>query len=89
VVELGTSTGESGTWFALALRKTGGHLYTHDIDPGRIKVARENYARAGVDPLITIIEGDAHETVGRHKDPGRSFTPGWRFPGAALKSSLR
>src|SRR5579885_2421581 len=25
VVELGTSTGESGLWFAMALRKTGGH----------------------------------------------------------------
>src|SRR5262249_51888125 len=26
VVELGTSTGESGLWFSMALRKTGGHL---------------------------------------------------------------
>ncbi|MFI5460157.1 MAG: O-methyltransferase [Isosphaerales bacterium] len=69
VIELGTSTGESGIWFALALRKTGGHLYTHDIDPGRLKVARENYARAGVDSLITVIEGDAHETVSQHKEP--------------------
>jgi caffeoyl-CoA O-methyltransferase len=69
VVELGTSTGESGIWFAMALRKTGGHLYTHDIDPGRIKVARENFKKAGVDHLITIIEGDAHETVKQHKEP--------------------
>ncbi len=45
VVELGTSTGESGLWFAMALRKTGGHLYTHDIDPGRIAVARENFKK--------------------------------------------
>ncbi len=69
VVELGTSTGESGIWFAMALRKTGGHLYTHDVDPGRIKVARENFKKAGVDHLITIIEGDAHETVEQHKEP--------------------
>jgi predicted O-methyltransferase YrrM len=69
VVELGTSTGESGLWFAMALRKTGGHLYTHDIDPGRIAVARENYKRGGVDQIITIIEGDAHETVKQHKEP--------------------
>ncbi|MBV8381212.1 MAG: class I SAM-dependent methyltransferase, partial [Planctomycetaceae bacterium] len=53
----------------LALRKTGGHLYTHDIDPGRIKVARENFKKAGVDDLITIIEGDAHETVKQHTEP--------------------
>jgi caffeoyl-CoA O-methyltransferase len=69
IVELGTSTGESGVWWALALRKTGGHLYTHDLDPERIKVARANFEKAGVSDLITIIEGDAHETVKQHKDP--------------------
>jgi predicted O-methyltransferase YrrM len=63
VVELGTSTGESGLWFAMALRKTGGHLYTHDIDPGRIAVARENFKQAGVEDIITIVEGDAHQTA--------------------------
>jgi predicted O-methyltransferase YrrM len=69
VVELGTSTGESGLWFAMALRKTGGHLYTHDIDPARIAVARENFKRAGVDDLITIVEGNAHETAVKNTDP--------------------
>jgi predicted O-methyltransferase YrrM len=69
VVELGTSTGESGLWFALALRKTGGHLDTHDIDAGRIAVARANYKRAGVEDLITIVEGDAHQTATRKKEP--------------------
>jgi predicted O-methyltransferase YrrM len=69
VVELGTSTGESGLWFSMALRKTGGHLDTHDIDPGRIAVARENFKRAGVDDLITIVEGNAHETAVKNKDP--------------------
>jgi predicted O-methyltransferase YrrM len=69
VVEFGTSTGESGIWFALALRKTGGHLYTHDIDPGRIAIARENFKKAGVEQYITIIEGDAHETLKQHKEP--------------------
>jgi caffeoyl-CoA O-methyltransferase len=69
VVELGTSTGESGLWFAMALRKTGGHLYTHDIDPGRISVARENFKRGGVEDLITIVEGDAHQTATKNTDP--------------------
>jgi caffeoyl-CoA O-methyltransferase len=69
VVELGTSTGESGLWFAMALRKTGGRLYTHDIDPGRIAVARENFKRAGVEDLITIVEGDAHQTAPRNTEP--------------------
>ncbi len=63
VVEIGTSTGESGLWFALGLRKTGGHLITHEIHPGRAKIAEENFRRAGVEHLITIVLGDAHETV--------------------------
>ena len=54
VVEIGTSTGESGMWFAMALRTTGGHLSTHEIDPGRAKTAEENFRRAGVDKLITV-----------------------------------
>ena len=69
VVELGTSTGESGLWFAMALRKTGGHLYTHDIDPGRISVARENFKKGGVENLITIVEGDAHQTATKNAEP--------------------
>ncbi len=69
VVELGTSTGESGLWFSMALRKTGGKLFTHDIDPGRIAVARENFKRGGVDDIVVITEGDAHETALRNKDP--------------------
>lgn len=69
VVEIGTSTGESAVWFALGLRKTGGHLYTHEIDPGRAKIAAENFKKAGVDELITIVPGDAHETIKRYKEP--------------------
>lgn len=69
VVEIGTSTGESAVWFALALRKTGGHLYTHEIDEERIRIARENFEKAGVDTLITVVEGDAHETVQRYEEP--------------------
>jgi caffeoyl-CoA O-methyltransferase len=69
IVELGTSTGESGLWFSLALRKTGGKLYTHDIDAGRTAVARENFKRAGVEDIVVITEGDAHQTAPRNKDP--------------------
>ena len=69
VVEIGTSTGESAVWFALALRSTGGHLFTHEIDPERAKIAEANFKKAGVDGLITIIVGDAHRTVSQHKEP--------------------
>lgn len=69
IVEIGTSTGESAVWFALALRKTGGHLFTHEIDTERAETARANFEKAGVGDLITLIEGDAHETVSRYEEP--------------------
>lgn len=68
-VEFGTSTGYSGLWFALALRKTGGKLTTFEYDPGRAETARANFKRAGVADLITVIVGDAHETAKNLKGP--------------------
>jgi caffeoyl-CoA O-methyltransferase len=69
VVEIGTSNGYSGLWFCLALRSTGGKLTTHEIDSGRASLARENFKRAGVDKLVTLVEGDAHQTVTKIKEP--------------------
>jgi caffeoyl-CoA O-methyltransferase len=69
VVEIGTSSGYSTIWLALALRSTGGTLFTHEIDPEMIKIASANFKKAGLDDLITIVEGDAHESVARHKEP--------------------
>ncbi len=69
VVEIGTSNGYSGIWFCLALRATGGRLTTYEIDAGRAALARENFRRAGVDPLVTLVEGDAHEEVTRLQGP--------------------
>jgi predicted O-methyltransferase YrrM len=69
VVEVGTSSGYSSIWLALGLRATGGKLYTHEIDPEKVKMARANFEKAGVAGLITIVEGDAHETVKQHKEP--------------------
>ena len=69
VVEIGTSNGYSGIWFCLALRKTGGKLITHEIDAERASLARQNFKRAGVDQIVTLVEGDAHEEVTKLKDP--------------------
>ena len=65
VVELGTSTGYSGIWLALALRATGGRLTTYEIDPGRAATAQENFKRAGLQHLVTVVRGDAHAEVGK------------------------
>jgi predicted O-methyltransferase YrrM len=69
VVEIGSSTGLSGMWLGLALMRTGGRLITFENDPGRAAVARGHFQRAGVDSLITIVEGDAHETISSLEGP--------------------
>ena len=69
VVEIGTSNGYSGIWFCLALRATDGRLTTHEIDAGRAALARANFERAGVDRLVTLVEGDAHEEVTKLQGP--------------------
>ncbi len=69
VAEIGTSNGYSGIWLCLALRATGGKLTTYEIDRGRAALARDNFKRAGVDHLVTLVEGDAHVEVTRLKEP--------------------
>jgi len=69
VVEIGTSNGYSGIWICLALRTTGGKLTTYEIDKRRAALARENFKRAGVEKLVTLVEGDAHEEVPKLKEP--------------------
>jgi len=69
VVELGTSIGYSGLWFALALVNTGGKLTTFEIDEGRAATARANFKRAGVEERVKLVLGDAHEKVSLIADP--------------------
>jgi predicted O-methyltransferase YrrM len=69
VVEIGTSNGYSGLWICLGLQATGGKLVTHEIDPERASLAKANFRRAGVEHMVTVVVGDAHETVTRLKEP--------------------
>jgi caffeoyl-CoA O-methyltransferase len=69
VVEIGTSSGYSTIWLAMAARANGGKVVTHEIDPEKVKIATANFKKAGVDDVITLIEGNAHETIKRHKEP--------------------
>jgi caffeoyl-CoA O-methyltransferase len=67
VVEIGTSTGYSGLWFCLALTRNGGHLTTFEVDHDRASRARQHFLDAGVEKMVTVIEGDAHEQVAKWK----------------------
>jgi predicted O-methyltransferase YrrM/ketosteroid isomerase-like protein len=69
VVELGTSTGYSALWIANALARTGGKLTTFEIDPGRARVARERFQSAGVEHIVTLVEGNAHAKLAGIQGP--------------------
>lgn len=63
VVEIGTSNGYSGLWICMALENTGGKLTTYEIREERVKLARENFEKAGVSDHVTVVHGNAHEEV--------------------------
>ena len=71
ILEVGTSTGYSTLWFALALSQTENILpqkvkksiITIEKDPSKIKRAKKNFADAEVHDLIKIIEGNALDVL--------------------------
>jgi predicted O-methyltransferase YrrM len=59
VLEIGTSNGYSGSWFAMGLRKTGGKLVTLEINTGRHKEALDNFTAMGLAAHVDARLGDA------------------------------
>jgi predicted O-methyltransferase YrrM len=68
-LEIGTSTGHSGTWIAWALSKTGGKLITIELNERRHKEALANFEGAGLLEYIDARLGDAHELVPKLEGP--------------------
>lgn len=62
-IEVGTATGYGAIVMGLAFERTGGHLYTLDIDAEMVKKAREHVANMGLEKTVTVIEGDALEVI--------------------------
>ena len=65
VLEIGMSTGYSTIWFADALKenKKTGKIITIEQNPNKIKRAKENFEKAGVNEIIEIKEGLAMEIL--------------------------
>lgn len=63
IVEVGTSYGFSGLWWAAALKHTGGHLHTIDVDPKKYDSSKLTFAKAGVNDVVTNHLGDAHTVL--------------------------
>lgn len=69
VLEIGTSAGYSGGWFAMALKKTGGRLITLEIDPERHAAALKNFAAMGVLDVVDARLANALVEVARIDGP--------------------
>jgi len=63
IVEVGTSYGFSGLFWAGALRITGGRLHTIDRDPKKFNSSRETFARANVAEVVNNYLGDAQTVL--------------------------
>jgi predicted O-methyltransferase YrrM len=59
ILEVGTSNGYSTLWLADAVAPVDGAVTTIELAPEKIEMARANFARAGLDTRITLLEGDA------------------------------
>lgn len=59
ILEIGTSAGYSTIWMGAAAKTYGGKLYTVEICPEKIDLAKGNIARAGLEKTISLIPGDA------------------------------
>ena len=62
-VEVGAADGYGAINMGIAFERTGGHLYSLEIDPNRVKAFRENIRKVGLDKTVTCIEGDALKTL--------------------------
>ncbi len=61
ILEIGTSNGYSGLWFAEALSHTGGKLYTVESHQQRFAMAKQHFAEAGVQDIVQQCPGHAPE----------------------------
>ena len=63
LLEIGTSNGYSTIWLGLATQENNGQLITLEVDPRKVKLAKENLEKAGLANTVKLIEGDAKETL--------------------------
>jgi predicted O-methyltransferase YrrM len=68
VLEIGTAIGYSGIWLAGAL-PADGMLVTMEMDEGRAREARENFARAGLADRVSVVVGDAALKIAKVAGP--------------------
>ena len=80
VVEFGTSYGISTLHLAAAVKDNGtGHVYGTELSATKVTAARANLAAAELSDHVTILHGDAEETLAGVPGPiGLVLLDGWK-----------
>ncbi len=69
ILEIGTSGGYSTAWLATAARSVGATVTTLEIDPVKVQRATSNLREAGVDDIVTIVQGDGFDYLRDRRKP--------------------
>lgn len=79
VVEFGMSFGISTLYLAAAVRDNGaGEVITTEMSPDKITAARGIFTQTGLDDVVTILDGDARETLATvDREADFVFVDGW------------
>lgn len=72
-VEIGTSAGYSTLWLSLAARYLGRRVTTFELLLEKQALARQTFAQAGVEDVVTLVGGDAREHLARFEEIAFSF----------------
>ena len=80
VVEFGTSFGISTVYLAAAVTDNGtGHVLTTELSEKKVETARANLREAGVSAAVTVLPGDALQTLADLPGPvGLVLLDGWK-----------
>ncbi len=68
-VEVGTASGFGAINMGIAFERTGGHLWTHDINPKAVQETQANLKKVGLENVVTCVEGDALQTLQKIEGP--------------------
>lgn len=80
VVEFGMSYGISTLHLAAAVCDNGtGHIFTTELSAKKVSTGSQTFTAAGVDELVTILDGDALHTLGQvDGEIGVVLLDGWK-----------
>jgi predicted O-methyltransferase YrrM len=72
-VEIGTSSGYSTLWLALAAREAGRRVTTFEILDWKVELARETFALAEVEDVVELVHADVRDGLAGVDDISFAF----------------